>query len=177
MCSQSKRNYWSSSEVILKLTAPSRPRQAKKFFEHEQKQTISGRVCNTHKCHVHRQSSVFKPESETADNNFVISTCSYGFLWIRFQWAFANNEASNHFIQIMILEILSWRAGKEITGLMFGCSVCSLVYYYVEMLFCPIPIKIVSLMHALCFGMINEYLCMDNNKKELKIFWDYYFIM
>lgn len=69
----------------------------------------------------------------------------------------------------MILEILSWRAGKEITGLMFGCSVCSLVYYYVEMLFCPIPIKIVSFMHALCFGMINEYLCIDNNKKYFEI--------
>lgn len=70
----------------------------------------------------------------------------------------------------MILEILSWRAGKEITGLMFGCSVCSLVYYYVEMLFCPIPIKIVSLMHALSIGMINEYLCIDNNKNILKYF-------
>lgn len=108
--------------------------------------------------------------------NFVISACSYGFLWVRSQWAIANNEASNHFIQIMILEILSWRAGKEITGLMFGCSVCSLVYYYVEMLFCPIPIKIVSLMHALSIWMINECLCIGNTK-YLKILWDYYFIM
>lgn len=107
--------------------------------------------------------------------NFVISACSYGFLWVRSRWAIANNENSNHFIQIMILGILSWRAGKEITGLMFGCSVCSLVYYYVEMLFCPIPIKIVSFMHALSIWMINECLCIGNTK-YLKILWDYYFI-
>lgn len=140
-----------------------RKKKKKKYLSTSRSRQSVGVSVTLIKCHVHRQLWIFKPESETADNNFVIFTRSYGFLWVRFQWAFTNNEACNHFIQIMILEILSWRAGKEITGLMFGCSVCSLVYYYVEMLFCPIPIKIVSLMHALSIRMIHEHLCINNN--------------
>lgn len=39
---------------------------------------------------------------------------------------------------------LKWRVGKEITGLMFGCSVYYSVYFFAGMLFCLIPTKTVS---------------------------------